>query len=75
MSEIRIMDTKEGDLKLEWNSDNDTETDLAKKAFEKAKKDGMLIYKMKKDGSQGTQIKDWDPNAERIIATPALIGG
>lgn len=75
MSEIRIMDTKEGDLKLEWNSDNNAETELAKKAFEKAKKDGMLIYKMKKDGSQGAQIKDWDPNAERIIATPALVGG
>ena len=35
----------------------------------------MLTYKVDARGNRGEQIREFDPNAERIIATRQLVGG
>jgi hypothetical protein len=73
-STLHILD-KTGDTRIEWNPNNPVEVEIARKAFDAAKDKKHLIYKMRADGSRGEQIRTFDPNAERIIATPQTVGG
>ena len=75
IGELRIMDKEFGDMPISWDSDNQDQVDIARAAFKKAKDKGMLLFRTKKDGSKGEQIREFDPNAERIIAAPAVVGG
>lgn len=64
-----------GDTRVEWDKDNPDEVEIARKAFAAAKKKGKLIYKTRADGSKAEQLHAFDPAAERIVASPALVGG
>lgn len=75
MGALHVMDPKEGDLKLIWDSENEDEVELAKHQFDEAKEKGFLAFKAKKDGSKGKQIEKFDPESERIIMTPPIAGG
>jgi hypothetical protein len=48
---------------------------MARKAFDEAKKKKMLIYKTRRDGSRGELMREFDANAERIVATRQTVGG
>lgn len=71
---MHVMDHT-GDTRIEWDPNDADEVKMAKAAFDKAKKGKMLIYKTRRDGSRGEQIREFDPNAERIIATRQTVGG
>lgn len=73
--EMRIMDKDQGDIKMEWDQDRPDEVAAAREAFDKAKKKGMLFYRMKRDGSAGEVIREFTPSAERIIGMPMVQGG
>ena len=75
MGALHVMDPKQGDLKLIWDSDNEDEVELAEKQFNEAKEKGFLAFKAKKDGSKGKQIEKFDPESERIVMTPPIAGG
>lgn len=64
-----------GDTRVEWDKDKPDEVEIARKAFATAKKKGKLIYKTRGDGSKAEQLHEFDPAAERIVASPALVGG
>lgn len=64
-----------GDSRIEWDPDNPAEVAIARKAFKAAKDKKMLIYKTREDGSRAEQLREFDPTAERIIATPQTVGG
>lgn len=73
--EIAIMG-REGDLKVIWNPRNHDEVDAAKEQFKALRKKGFAAFKATgKDGAQGEQIHDFDPEAGRIIMVPPLAGG
>lgn len=64
-----------GDTRTEWNKDNPIEVEVANKLFQKLKDKGYLIYKTRRDGSKAEQLHRFDPDAERIMATPPIVGG
>jgi hypothetical protein len=65
-----------GDTKIIWSKTNTAEVDAAREHFNSLRKKGYLIYKVVgEDGRQGEQMLTFDPNAERLIATPAPVGG
>jgi hypothetical protein len=67
---------QQGDTKIVWDSDKPDEVAIAKAAFDAAKKKGMLAYSAEgKKGERGTQIREFDPDAERIILVKPLQGG
>lgn len=67
---------EEGDTKIIWDRTKRVEVDLARQAFDKAKKDGYMAYKVVgADGKKGEILHKFDPEAERIILAPALQGG
>jgi len=64
-----------GDIRTEWDPSKPDEVEMARKAFKAAKDKKMLIYRTRADGSKAEQMREFDPTAERIIATPQTVGG
>lgn len=74
MGEIRRLG-REGDIKQIWNKDNEDEVAAAKDLFDKMTKKGYLAFKVDKDGEKSVKMKTFDPNAEKIILVPPVVGG
>ena len=70
---LRVLDST-GDSTITWNPGNQTEVDVARAAFDAAKRKGYLAY-TDVDGGQGEVLRDFDPQAGAIIMAPALAGG
>ena len=66
-----------GDTKVMWSKDNPDEVEAARRQFE------YLVNEKKytawrvtgKDGKKDEQIREFDPDAERIILSPPVQGG
>jgi hypothetical protein len=72
---MAVMDAT-GDTKIMWSRDNPAEVEVARTSFEKLKKEGYTAFRVTgKDGVAGEQMRDFDPNAERIIFTKPPVGG
>ncbi len=74
MGTISVMDRK-GDTKLIWDPDNEVETASAKRTFDDLHGKGFLAYTVEKGGKKGSVIRDFDPDAEKIILAPPMAGG
>lgn len=73
--EIAVMG-KEGDVKTIWNPKNADEVENARKTFDDMKKKGYVAFKVAKDGAQGEQMTEFDPEAAKmILMVPAFQGG
>lgn len=67
---------KSGDTRVMWDRRNKAEVDAARAQFEALTKAGYMAYKAEgKEGTQGAQIRRFDPDAERIIMVKPLVGG
>lgn len=65
-----------GDTKILWSKDNEDEVDNARRTFNDMKKKGYTAFSVVgKKGEQGEQMRDFDPDAERIIFTKPAQGG
>jgi hypothetical protein len=73
-SSLTILDDT-GDTRIEWNSNNREEVELARKAFDAAKEKRYLAYRTRADGSKGEVLREFDSAAERIVMSPQLVGG
>jgi len=74
MGELRVLD-RTGDTKLIWDTDKQDEVDAAEAMFNKLTKKGYLAYTVKKGGKKGEQVKKFDPELEKIILSPVVVGG
>lgn len=73
--EMAILD-RTGDTKLIWSTDRNDEVENARETFDRLRKKGYLAYKVVgTDGAKGEQMHTFDPNAGRIIMSPAMQGG
>ena len=73
--EMCIMD-RTGDLKVIWDPDKEDEVEAARKQFNDLRKKGYAAYKVEgKKGDKGEVIREFDPDAGRIILAPAMQGG
>lgn len=64
-----------GDTKLIWDGGNQDEVDAARETFKRLKGKGYAAYAVKKDGEKGKVVTEFDPEAEKIIMAPAVVGG
>ena len=74
MGELSVLD-RTGDTKIIWDSAQEAEVDAARATFDDLKKKGYLAYSVNKKGDKGEVMKKFDPDAERIIMAPPLVGG
>lgn len=73
--EMAVMTPTDGDLKIVWDSEKRAETEHARKAFDDFKAKGYLAYKVNQSGDKGEVMKSFEPDAERIILAPRMVGG
>ncbi len=74
-SEMKIL-SRIGDTKYQWDSDNDVEVSAAREVFEKrVKKENWAAFRESRIGTKGDRIKEFDPEAQRIILVPPISGG
>lgn len=64
-----------GDTKVRWNKNKPAEVAAAKASFDLLKKEGYAAFKLSSDDSPGEQIREFDPDAERIVMSPQYAGG
>lgn len=65
-----------GDQKVMWDSAQADEVDAARETFTRLRKAGYLAYKAEgRKGERGEQIREFDPEAERIILVKPHQGG
>jgi len=75
MSAMAVMG-QEGDTKYIWDKTKPTEVEIARDTFNKfVKENKYLAFKVVGDGKQGDQAREFDPNEERYIFVPAMVGG
>lgn len=75
MAEMAIM-SRDGDTKLIWDKDNEHEVENAKRTFDDLKAKGFLAYKVEgRRGEKGELLREFDPEAEKLIMAPPLQGG
>ena len=67
--------SRSGDVRVMWNPDVPAEVAAAKKSFKDLLSKGHLAFAVKKDGDKGSQIREFDPDAEKIILAPPMRGG
>lgn len=72
---VMAMMGRNGDTKVTWSRGNVLETDIARAAFDKAKKGGHMAYAVEADGRKGRVLQEFDATAERIILAPPMQGG
>jgi hypothetical protein len=65
-----------GDTRHMWDKSNEDEVAGARALFEDMTGRGYLAYRAEgKRGTKGTVIREFDPDAERIILVKPLVGG
>jgi hypothetical protein len=74
MGTMAVLD-QTGDTQTTWNRDNPDEVEQARRTFNDLKKKRFLIYKVDKHGQKGEIMREFDPDAQMLIAAPALVGG
>jgi len=73
-NEMALLDGT-GDTKVIWDPKNADEVDAAKTQFNALRKKGFIAYTVNKKGDKGEIIREFDPDAEKIILSPPLAGG
>ena len=74
MSTLSVID-KSGDSKLIWDAGNEDEVQAAQTLFDSLRKKGYAAYSVDKKGEKGSLIREFDPDAEKIILAPPMKGG
>lgn len=73
-NELVILDHT-GDTRIIWDPTKPDEVDTARETFKRLKAKGYLAYSVTRNGDKGTVLKDFDPEAEKLILAPATVGG
>ena len=74
MGEMRTLG-REGDVKTVWDPGNVDEVAAAKQTFDDLRKKGYLAFAVKRNGDKGEQIREFDPDAAKVILAPPMAGG
>ena len=72
---IKGLSAIHGDNKREWDKGKPEEVADARASFDHFRQLGYKIYALDASGSQGEEMKTFDPNRERMIAVKQMAGG
>lgn len=63
-----------GDIKIEWDADDEQSIEQARAEFDVIKGKGLRIMRIQDDGSTEA-VDTFDPTEGRYVAIPQLVGG
>lgn len=64
-----------GDTKHIWDPSNADEVSEMRDLFNRMKAKGMQAWSVTRKGDKDRRVTEFDPQAEKIIFAPALVGG
>lgn len=65
-----------GDTKLQWDPTVAAEVEAARRQFEfLTREKRYAAFRMERNGDRGEMIREFDPQAQRIILAPQMQGG
>jgi hypothetical protein len=64
-----------GDSRHTWNRRNPVEVEEAQALFTRMIKRGYQAWSVTRKGDKDRRITEFDPEAEKVIFAPALVGG
>lgn len=71
---MHVMDPG-GDTKIIWDSNNTAEVDNARRTFAELKGKGFTAYRVDDQGDRSAILREFDPEAEKLILRPPMAGG
>lgn len=71
---LHVLDAT-GDTHIMWDAERPVEVEAARAAFDNAKAAGYQGFSVTASGDKDAVIREFDPEAEKIIMAPALRGG
>ncbi len=74
MGELAVLN-ETGDTKLLWDPNNPDEVEAALATFKRLRAKGFIAYKVQPGGDRGEIMREFDPQAEKVIMAPAVVGG
>jgi len=75
MNIMHVLD-RAGDTQITWDHTRPEEVGAARATFNRLKQDNRyLAYKVNPGGNKGEVITEFDPDAEKIILAPPMVGG
>lgn len=66
---------KDGDTKITWDRTRPVEVEEARRTFNSYRDKGYVAYKLDSMGDKGEVIRNFDPEAQRVVFAPAMVGG
>lgn len=72
---LQVMDRQHGDYRIMWDRSKPEEVLEARHTFERLRGQRYLAYTVSEDGTRGETVRDFDPEAQRVILAPQLQGG
>jgi hypothetical protein len=65
-----------GDTRIIWDPQRPAEVDVARQTFDRLVKDERYsAFAVDRRGEKGEHVREFDPDAEKLILTPPLVGG
>jgi hypothetical protein len=64
-----------GDTRVMWDPNNGDEVTSARNQFNELRGKGYLAYKVTETAGKGDLIREFDPDAGKIILAPPMRGG
>lgn len=64
-----------GDTRLTWDAGNEEDVDTARQSFERLTKKGYSAFSVGKEGEKKGRIREFDPEAEKVILAAPTRGG
>jgi metallophosphoesterase superfamily enzyme len=72
---VMVVLDSSGDTKHIWDRNSTVEVEEARSLFDRMVKKGMQAWSVTRKGDKDQRITEFDPQAEKIIFAPALVGG
>lgn len=72
---VLVVLDQSGDTRHTWDRDNAEEVSEMRALFERMVKKGYQAWSVKRGGDKDRRITEFDPDAEKVIFAPALVGG
>lgn len=64
-----------GDTRIIWDPENEEEVENARRTFNELREKRFVAYAVRAGGGKGEVIRQFDPEAEKLILAPPLVGG
>jgi hypothetical protein len=72
---VLVILDQSGDTRHTWNRNNADEVREMRDLFDRMIKKGYQAWSVTRKGDKDQRITEFDPQAEKVIFAPALVGG